>query len=99
MNHLSRSAYGVAQPVASDKLPSLLFSLGVSQLDLASGPTDLDVILDGRILGYIERRKAAHLAEQLRVLKASKDRRVPDVLEVGYVPPSERGQFPGLSLA
>ena len=95
LNHLSRSAYGVTHATSAAALPQLLFSLGVSRLGLATSATDLDVVLDGRMLGSIERKKAGHLAEQLRVLKVGADKRVPTTLEVAYVPPSERGQFPG----
>jgi DNA-directed RNA polymerase I subunit RPA2 len=56
------------------------------------------VQLDGRVLGYASPAKALELAKLLRMLKTEQDRRVPLDMEIGYVPVSKGGQYPGLYL-
>jgi DNA-directed RNA polymerase I subunit RPA2 len=56
------------------------------------------VLLDGKVLGHVERSEAQSLVEKLRMLKID-GKRVPQTLEVVLVPMGrKRGQFPGLFL-
>lgn len=58
----------------------------------------LDVLLDGRVLGYISENGAIKLTNRLRVLKAKGEESVPPTLEIGYVPVVPNGQYPGVFL-
>ena len=56
------------------------------------------VQLDGRIIGWASPSKSKDLANLLRRLKTEGDKRVPLDMEVGYVPVTKGGQYPGLYL-
>lgn len=58
----------------------------------------LDVLLDGRVLGYIPEKDAINFTVQLRTLKAKGLDNVPPTLEIGLVPNIPCGQYPGLFL-
>ncbi|KAJ3289897.1 hypothetical protein HK104_007149 [Borealophlyctis nickersoniae] len=54
--------------------------------------------LDGRIVGWATVKLAQRIARQLRHWKVTGQRGVPLELEIGWVPPSKGGQYPGLYL-
>lgn len=56
------------------------------------------VQLDGRVIGWASPQKSKQLANLLRQLKTEGDKRVPLDLEIGYVPTTKGGQYPGLYL-
>ena len=56
------------------------------------------VQLDGKVIGWASPSKSKQLAQLLRRLKTEGDSRVPLDVEVGYVPVSKGGQYPGLYL-
>lgn len=60
--------------------------------------TNICVQLDGRVIGWARPSHAAMLATNLRVWKTEGTNNVPLDLEIGYVPISEGGQYPGLYL-
>lgn len=64
-----------------------------SQID---GRRMVVIQLDGRIIGWASPSKSKQLAILLRRLKTASDSRVPLDLEVGYVPVTKGGQYPGL---
>ncbi|KAI0320284.1 hypothetical protein OF83DRAFT_1081733 [Amylostereum chailletii] len=63
-----------------------------------SGARNLCVQLDGRVIGWASFTLARTLATTLRVWKTEENHNIPLDLEVGLVPPSEGGQYPGLYL-
>ncbi|KAJ3076254.1 hypothetical protein HDU98_004867 [Podochytrium sp. JEL0797] len=56
----------------------------------------LSVQLDGRVIGYCTAATARRVADTLRYWKVTQEHGVPLDLEIGYVPPSKGGQYPGL---
>lgn len=81
------------------KIPSLLYSLGVSPGShaFAAGPSMCCVQLDGKIVGWCTHEQGKIVADTLRFWKVEgKTPGLPLDLEIGYVPPSARGQYPGL---
>jgi len=60
------------------------------------GKTHVKVFLDGRQIGSCSDTIAEHISRVLRWFKVTADRNIPLNLELGYVPPSEGGQYPGL---
>lgn len=57
------------------------------------------VQLDGKIIGWTTHKDGQKIANVLRYWKINEpNRKIPIDLEVGYVPPSHGGQYPGLFL-
>ncbi|KAH7548602.1 hypothetical protein JRO89_XS14G0177900 [Xanthoceras sorbifolium] len=61
-------------------------------------PAILSVLLDGRVVGAIPSSEVEKAVAHLRRLKVSAASLIPDDLEVGYVPLSMGGTYPGLYL-
>ena len=74
----------------------MLYSLGVCPLSLSSSLGELDVLLDGLLVGHVPQNVLNDIGSQLRMLKMSG--KVPAMLEIAVVPPLKGGQFPGLFL-
>ncbi|KZV90995.1 beta and beta-prime subunits of DNA dependent RNA-polymerase [Exidia glandulosa HHB12029] len=100
LNHLTRSCRIITAPLAVAHIPALLYSRGLTQPFNAStdGRANLCVQLDGRIIGWARPSIAKQLADDLRVWKTEGAHNVPLDLEIGWVPPSEGGQYPCLFL-
>ncbi|CAE6506232.1 unnamed protein product [Rhizoctonia solani] len=102
LNHLSRSCRIVTRELDTRTIPSLLSSLGMTQpfSPSISGKANICVQLDGRIIGWaspaLAKRMAA--AKNYWLGAAGLGKTVPMDLEIGYVPPSNGGQYPGLYL-
>lgn len=60
------------------------------------GLRNLCVQLNGRVIGWATPSICKQLAKDLRVWKTEAINNVPLDLEIGYVPPSKGGQYPGL---
>ncbi|RGB37128.1 hypothetical protein C1646_741339 [Rhizophagus diaphanus] len=101
LNHLSHSCRVITETLRVNKIPEMLAELGVSinvsQQALSEGPP-LCVQLDGKIIGYCTNRQAKIIANELRRRKFDKTKPIPLDLEIGYVPPSNGGQYPGIYL-
>lgn len=57
--------------------------------------TLLNVLLDGRVIGSCSPQTCKKLAQQLRYMKVNGQEAVPLDLEIGSVPVSRGGQYPG----
>ena len=91
LNHLATSVEVVTHLTDISKLPSVLYMLGVipvHEMESADNLSNtLDVLLDGRLMGWVRRDKAATTVEKLRMLKLSTtDQRVPQMTEIVLVP-------------
>jgi DNA-directed RNA polymerase I subunit RPA2 len=62
------------------------------------GKHNLCIQLDGKLIGWARPSVAQQLATSLRIWKTQGDHGVPLDLEIGYVPMSKGGQYPGLFL-
>lgn len=107
LNHLtssckvvtSNNVYQGEKCIGAPGVIEVLASHNIVGADAATAKEHIVVQLDGKVVGYVEARHAAELAEQLRMLKVDpSDERVPNTLEIALVKPSTRGQFPGLYL-
>ncbi|KAJ3155037.1 hypothetical protein HDU89_007227 [Geranomyces variabilis] len=58
----------------------------------------VSVQLDGKVIGWCSAALALKVAQRLRHWKITRARPVPLDLEIGYVPPTRGGQYPGLFL-
>ena len=63
-----------------------------------AGKRNIAIQLDGRMIGWASPLLAKQLADNLRVWKTEGRHNIPLDLEVGFVPSSEGGQYPGLYL-
>lgn len=81
-------------------LPGILTSLGMTQAFApeVNGKKNLCIQLDGRVIGWATPALAKHLAITLRIYKTEGREGVPMDLEIGLVPVSKGGQYPGLYL-
>ena len=100
LNHLSRTCRIVTSPLAVAHIPALLATHGMTQAFTPSvdGRKNICVQLDGRVIGWARPPIAKQLAVNLRIWKTEGRYNVPIDLEIGYVPVSKGGQYPGLFL-
>ncbi|KAG5339166.1 hypothetical protein C0989_005293 [Termitomyces sp. Mn162] len=100
LNHLSRTCRIVTAPLAVAHIPSLLAAHGMTQAFAPSidGRKSICVQLDGRVIGWAQPSLATQLAKNLRIWKTEGKHEVPLDLEIGLVPESKGGQYPGLFL-
>jgi DNA-directed RNA polymerase I subunit RPA2 len=62
------------------------------------GRSNTCVQLDGRVIGWARPSVAQQLATNLRIWKTEGKHDVPMDLEIGFIPKSKGGQYPGLFL-
>lgn len=97
LNHLSHMCKIAVSASDVSQVPKALRSLGVSPPDaLAAGPLNCCVQLDGRIIGYCSHKEAKIISDTIRFWKVEGSHGIPRDLEVGYVPSSSGGQYPGI---
>ncbi|KAL3622460.1 DNA-directed RNA polymerase I subunit RPA2 [Castilleja foliolosa] len=82
----------------SKVLVSIGMTPSVPKLEQAGPPEILCVQLDGRVIGSIPSEIVENAVSHLRRLKVSATSLIPEDLEVGYVPLSMGGAYPGLFL-
>ncbi|KAK4705804.1 DNA-directed RNA polymerase I subunit RPA2, partial [Phenoliferia sp. Uapishka_3] len=100
LNHFAHKCRIIHQHLKVDHIPALLSSLGMTQpLDPSiDGRDNVCVQLDGRIIGWAPPSLAIRMANSLRMWKTEGLNDVPLDLEIGLVPISKGGQYPGLYL-
>lgn len=99
LNHLAHKCQIAVKATPVPEIDAVLSQLGISPAGaLSNTPTKSVVMLDGRIVGWCTHEVAARAAETMRHWKVSGDSRVPQSMELGLVPPSKGGQYPGLYL-
>lgn len=100
LNHLSHTCLIVTTTLNTKEIPVLLSAHGMTQVwaSRVDGKRMVVVQLDGKLIGWASPQQSKHLANLLRRLKTEGDPRVPLNLEIGYVPVTRGGQYPGLYL-
>ncbi|PYH41453.1 DNA-directed RNA polymerase I core subunit RPA135 [Aspergillus saccharolyticus JOP 1030-1] len=96
LNHLAHKCLIATSDIDVSKVPKALVQLGVRSESSVSVEESVTVQLDGRIIGYCSPRQAGLIANTLRRWKVAGDDRIPVELEIGYVPNSNGGQYPGI---
>ncbi len=97
LNHFAHKCSISTQASDVSKVPEALSALGVSPAHVfAAGPKVCCVQLDGNIIGWTTHEQAKIVADTLRFWKIEGTHGLPLDLEIGYVPPSSKGQYPGL---
>lgn len=100
LNHFAHKCRILHAYLNVEHIPSLLSSLGMTQpIDPSvDGRDNVCVQLDGRIIGWAAPELAIKMANALRFWKTEGMNDVPLDLEIGLVPISKGGQYPGLYL-
>lgn len=96
LNHLTHRCEITTSSCDSTHLPQLLAQLGVIGTSLVSPSDSMVVQLDGRIIGFCSAKQAKTIADTLRYWKVEGSHGVPLQLEIGHIPSSNAGQYPGL---
>ena len=99
LNHLAHKCKIATKNVDASAVPSLVTQLGVSVRAKASLDESVVIMLDGRILGFCSPKQAKSIADTLRYWKVQGQHCIPRELEIGYIPNSNGGQYPGVYMA
>nr|XP_056708651.1 DNA-directed RNA polymerase I subunit RPA2 [Euleptes europaea] len=100
MNHMTATCEIVTQPSYTISLPPLLCSLGVSPVDGMPSQSYADcypVMVDGSLVGWVEKDLAPDLVQTLRYFKTMQEKRIPVWTEVVLIPITGKPSlYPGL---
>ncbi|THC97740.1 hypothetical protein EYZ11_002787 [Aspergillus tanneri] len=96
LNHLAHKCLIATSNVDASHIPRLLVQLGVRTESSVSLEESVPVQLDGRIVGYCSPKQARVIADTLRYWKVTETHNIPLELEIGYVPNTNGGQYPGI---
>lgn len=96
LNHLAHQCLISTKDIDTSPIPDLVAGFGVSNRLQASLKESVAVQLDGRILGYCTPKQARAIHDTLRFWKVEGSHGIPPELEIGYVPNSNGGQYPGI---
>ncbi|KAF2711605.1 beta and beta-prime subunits of DNA dependent RNA-polymerase [Pleomassaria siparia CBS 279.74] len=96
LNHFAHKCKLATESVDVSAIPGLVARLGVSSRSSASLDASVVVQLDGRVLGFCSPKQAKAIGDTLRYWKVEGTHGVPLELEIGYIPNSDGGQYPGV---
>ncbi|OAX84763.1 DNA-directed RNA polymerase I subunit RPA135 [Emergomyces africanus] len=96
LNHLAHKCEIATSNLDVSGVPQVISNLGVTSESSVSLDESVVVQLDGRILGYCSPKQARIISDTLRYWKVEGNESLPLELEIGYVPNSNRGQYPGV---
>ncbi|KAF2797719.1 beta and beta-prime subunits of DNA dependent RNA-polymerase [Melanomma pulvis-pyrius CBS 109.77] len=96
LNHFAHKCKLATESVNVSAIPGLVAQLGVSSRSSASLDASVVVQLDGRVLGFCSPKQAKVIGDTLRYWKVEGTHGVPLELEIGYIPNSDGGQYPGV---
>jgi DNA-directed RNA polymerase I subunit RPA2 len=96
LNHLAHKCKIATESIDASNVPGLVAQLGVASISDATLEDSVTVQLDGKILGFCSPKQAKLIADTLRYWKVEGNKGVPVELEIGYVPLSTGGQYPGV---
>jgi DNA-directed RNA polymerase I subunit RPA2 len=96
LNHLSHKCKIATKAVDASAIPDLVAGLGVRSTTSPLMKDSVVVQLDGRILGFCSPKQARTIHDTLRFWKVEGSHRVPRELEIGFLPVTNGGQYPGI---
>ncbi|KAI1083195.1 DNA-directed RNA polymerase I subunit RPA2 [Whalleya microplaca] len=99
LNHLAHKCKIMTQTVDASAIPQLAAELGV--VDTSSAATDESVVvmLNGRIIGWCNPSESRRIADTFRYWKVEGTHGIPLHLEIGHVPSSNGGSYPGIFMS
>ena len=98
LNHLAHQCLIQIKKTETSGVEKALIGLGLSDSPSMAVEDSLSVQLDGRILGYCPAKRAREISQLLRHWKVNGENKIPLDLEIGHVPTSNGGLYPGLYL-
>ena len=98
LNHLAHQCQVHISDTDVSGVEACLAKLGLSSNPSILVEDSVAVQLDGRILGYCTPKQARIISQTLRHRKVSGEEKIPLELEIGHVPTSKGGLYPGLFL-
>lgn len=96
LNHLAHKCLISTSDLDVSHIPRLAVQLGVRSESSVALDESVVVQLDGKIIGYCSPKQAGMIAQTLRHWKVEGSHNIPRELEIGYVPNSNGGQYPGI---
>lgn len=99
LNHLAHKCKIMTDAVDVSAIPRLATELGVVDTSSADTEESVPVMLDGKILGWCSPKQSRTIADTLRYWKVEGSHGVPVHMEIGLVPPSNGGSYPGIYMA
>ena len=99
LNHLAHKCKIMTDYVDASTLPQAGRELGVTDSPRLATDESVVVHLDGKIVGWCTPKEAKRIADTLRYWKVEGTHGVPVHLEIGYVPPSKGGSYPGIYMS
>lgn len=96
LNHLAHKCLIATNNLDVSHIPRIVAQLGVRSESSVALDESVPVQLDGRIIGYCSPKQARMIADTLRFWKVEGTHNIPRELEIGYVPNSNGGQYPGI---
>lgn len=96
LNHLAHKCKIITESCDVSVVSDLMAQMGVVSTSAATLDESVVVQLDGRILGFCAPKQAKVIADTLRYWKVDGSHGIPLQLEVGYIPSSNAGQYPGV---
>jgi DNA-directed RNA polymerase I subunit RPA2 len=98
LNHLAHKCLVATGNADVSGVPEVISGLGMTSESSVSTEESVTIQLDGRILGYCSPKQARMISDTLRYWKVQGHKKLPVELEIGYVPNSNGGQYPGIYL-
>lgn len=96
LNHLAHQCQIHMKPTDVSKVEEAVTKLGLSGAPSVALDESVAVQMDGRVLGYCTPKQAKSIAQTLRHWKVQDQHGIPLEIEIGYIPNSKGGQFPGI---
>jgi DNA-directed RNA polymerase I subunit RPA2 len=98
LNHLAHQCQVQIKRIDTSGIEKAIVRMGLSPTAPMALRDGLSVQLDGRILGFCPAKRAREIAQLLRHWKVNGEHNIPNELEIGYIPTSNGGLYPGLYL-
>ncbi|EFX05208.1 DNA-directed RNA polymerase 1 subunit beta [Grosmannia clavigera kw1407] len=99
LNHLAHKCRIITGTIDASAVDAIVTELGAVSLSSASTEESVVVMLDGRVVGWCSPKEAKRIADTLRHWKVEGSHNIPAELEIGYVPQSNGGSYPGVYMA
>lgn len=99
LNHLAHKCKIMTSSDDASAIPQLATELGVVKTSSAATDESVVVMLNGKILGWCDPAESRRIADTFRYWKVEGSHNVPKHLEIGFVPSSRGGSYPGIFMS
>ncbi|KAH6659944.1 RNA polymerase Rpb2 [Truncatella angustata] len=99
LNHLAHKCKIMTESVDASAIPQLAAELGVVDTSSAATTESVVVMLNGKIIGWCKPTESRRIADTFRHWKVEGSHGVPLHLEIGFVPSSNGGTYPGIFMS